>query len=100
MGSNNGAREIAAERQIFEKERFAGLSTLSYASRKLIFASLIAVVQGIWMMGFVKYICEFPGASLPQAGVLVLSCVSMTAICLGFSAIFNSADKASLRSVY
>ena len=100
MGSNNGAREIAAERQIFEKERFAGLSTASYASSKLIFASLIAVVQGIWMMGFVKYICEFPGASSSQACVLILSCVSMTAICLGFSAIFNSADKASLLSVY
>ena len=100
MGSNNGAREIAAERQIFEKERFAGLSAVSYALSKLIFASLIAVIQGIWMMGFVKYICEFPGASLPQACVLVLSCVSMTAICLGFSAIFNSADKASLLSVY
>jgi ABC-type multidrug transport system ATPase subunit len=100
MGSNNGAREIAAERQIFEKERFAGLSAASYASSKLIFASIIAVIQGIWMMGFVKYICEFPGASLPQAGVLVLSCVSMTTICLGFSAIFNSADKASLLSVY
>ena len=57
----------AAERQIFEKERFAGLSAVSYASSKLIFASLIAVVQGIWMMGFVKYICEFPGSSLPQA---------------------------------
>ncbi|WP_308986152.1 ATP-binding cassette domain-containing protein [Thalassobacterium sedimentorum] len=100
MGSNNGAREIAAERQIFEKERFAGLSATAYASSKLIFASLIAVLQGLWMMGFVKYICEFPGASLPQACVLVLSCVSMTAICLGFSAIFNSADKASLLSVY
>lgn len=100
MGSNNGAREIATERQIFEKERFAGLNAVSYASSKLIFASLIAVVQGIWMMGFVKYICEFPGASLPQACILVLSCVSMTAVCLGFSAIFKSADKASLLSVY
>jgi ABC-type multidrug transport system ATPase subunit len=100
MGSNNGAREIAGERQVFEKERFAGLSANAYASSKLIFASLIAVLQGLWMMGFVKHICEFPGASLPQAGVLVLSCVSMTAICLGFSAIFNSADKASLLSVY
>ncbi len=100
MGSNNGAREIAGERQIFEKERFAGLSAGAYASSKLIFASFVAVLQGLWMMGFVKYICEFPGASLPQAGVLVLSCVSMTAICLGFSAIFNSADKASLLSVY
>jgi ABC-type multidrug transport system ATPase subunit len=100
MGSNNGAREIAAERQIFEKERFAGLSAPAYASSKLIFASVIAVLQGIWMTFFVKSICEFPGAFLPQAGVLVLCCVSMTAICLGFSAIFNSADKASLLSIY
>ena len=51
-------------------------------------------------MLFVKYICEFPGDSFWQVFVLVLTCVSMTAICLGFSAIFNSADKASLLSVY
>ncbi len=100
MGSNNGAREIAAERPLYEKERFAGLSSIAYASSKLIFASLVAVGQGLWMMLFVKYICEFPGDSFLQAIVLVLSCVSMTAICLGFSAIFNSADKASLLSVY
>jgi ABC-type multidrug transport system ATPase subunit len=100
MGSNNGAREIADERKIFEKERFAGLSVSAYASSKLIFTSIIAVLQGLWMMGFVKFICEFPGASLPQAAVLILSCVSMTAVCLGFSALFNSADKASLLSVY
>lgn len=100
MGSNNGAREIAAERQLFEKERFAGLSAAAYGTSKLIFASAIAVVQGVWMTFFVKSICEFPGAFIPQAGVLVLCCVSMTAICLGFSAIFNSADKASLLSIY
>jgi len=100
MGSNNGAREIAGERQLYEKERFAGLSARAYASSKLIFASLVAVGQGLWMMLFVKFICEFPGDSFSQAAVLVLCCVSMTAICLGFSAIFNSADKASLLSVY
>lgn len=100
MGSNNGAREIAGERPLYEKERFAGLSPVAYASSKLIFTSLVAVIQGLWMMLFVKYICEFPGDSFWQVLVLVLSCVSMTAICLGFSAIFNSADKASLLSVY
>ncbi len=100
MGSNNGAREIAAERQLYEKERFAGLSARAYACSKLIFASLVAVGQGLWMMLFVKFICEFPGDAFSQAAVLVLSCVSMTAVCLGFSAIFNSADKASLLSVY
>jgi len=100
MGSNNGAREIAAERKLYEKERFAGLSPKAYAVSKLIFTSGIAIVQGLWMMFFVKSVCEFPGPWLPQAAVLVLSCVSMTAICLGFSAIFKSAEKASLLSVY
>jgi len=100
MGSNNGAREIAGERNLYEKERFAGLRPRAYATSKLLFTSAIAVGQGVWMTFFVKTICDFPGPWLPQATVLVLSCVSMTAICLGFSAIFRSAEKASLLSVY
>ncbi|MFO8026583.1 MAG: ATP-binding cassette domain-containing protein [Opitutales bacterium] len=100
MGSNNGAREIAAERQIYEKERFGGLKPSAYAMSKLLFVSCIALLQGLWMTLFVKYICQFPGALLAQSAVLMLSCVAMTSICLGFSAIFKSADKASLLSVY
>ncbi len=100
MGSNNGAREIAGERVIYEKERFAGLRPEAYALSKLLFVSLIAIGQGVWMTLFVKYVCGFPGALLPQLVVLSMSCVSMSAICLGFSAIFGSADKASLVSVY
>ncbi|MFP4157154.1 MAG: ATP-binding cassette domain-containing protein [Opitutales bacterium] len=100
IGSNNGAREIAGERQIYEKERFAGLSPLAYTLSKLVFVSALALVQGLWMTVFVKYICQFPGPVLTQAAVLMLCCVSMTAICLGFSAVFKSADRASLLSVY
>jgi len=100
MGSNNGAREIAAERQLYEKERFGGLRPSAYALSKLIFASSVAVVQGLWMTLFVKYICDFPGPFALQSVVLVLCCVSMTATCLGFSALCKSADKASLLSVY
>ena len=100
MGSNNGAREIAAERQLYEKERFGGLLPSAYTVSKLIFASCVALLQGLWMTLFVKYVCEFPGGIFAQSIVLMLSCVSMTAVCLGFSAIFRSADKASLLSVY
>lgn len=100
MGSNNGAREIAGERDLYEKERFAGLSPNAYATSKLLFTSAIALGQGVWMTLFVKLICEFPGPWMPQTLILILSCVSMTAVCLGFSAIFGSADKASLLSVY
>ncbi len=100
MGSNNGAREIAGERVLYEKERFAGLRPTAYALSKLIFTSAVAMGQGLWMTLFVKYVCDFPGALFPQAAVLILTCVSMTAVCLGFSAILGSADKASLLSVY
>ena len=100
MGSNNGAREIAGERDLYEKERFAGLRPNAYATSKLLFTSAVAIGQGLWMTLFVKYVCEFPGPLLPQAAGLMLSCVSMTAACLAFSAIFGSADKASLLSVY
>ena len=100
MGSNNGAREIAGERALYEKERFAGLRPNAYATSKLLFTSAVALGQGLWMTLFVKYVCEFPGPLLPQASVLMLSCVSMTAVCLAFSALFASADKASLLSVY
>lgn len=100
MGSNNGAREIAGERQLYEKERFGGLKPLAYATSKILFASSVALLQGLWMTFFVKYICEFPGGLLAQSFVLLMSCVSMTALCLGFSAIFKSSEKASLLSVY
>jgi ABC-type multidrug transport system ATPase subunit len=100
IGSNNGAREIAGERVLYEKERFSGVSPTSYALSKLLFTSSIALVQGLWMTLFVKYVCDFPGPFLPQASILMLSCVSMTIVCLGFSAILGSADKASLISVY
>jgi ABC-type multidrug transport system ATPase subunit len=100
MGSNNGAREIAGERLLFEKERFAGLRTVAYAGSKWVFTAAIALLQGLWMMFFVRLICDFPGDGLAQALVLMFSCVSMTSVCLGFSAIFNSADKASLLSIY
>lgn len=100
IGSNNGAREIAGERVLYEKERFSGLRPVAYAISKLIFTSAVAIVQGLWMTLFVKYVCDFPGPFMPQAAVLILSCVSMTAVCLGLSAICASADKASLLSVY
>lgn len=100
MGSNNGAREIAGERELYEKERFAGLRPGAYALSKLVFAAGIALLQGAYMTVFVKAMCDFPGPWLAQSVVLILCCVSMSVVCLGFSATLGSADKASLVSVY
>lgn len=100
MGSNNGAREIAAERVIYEKERFSGLSPGAYALSKVLFVLLLSVAQGLWMTGFVKAVCEFPGDTLLQAATLTLSCFAMSTISLGLSALLASAEKASLLSIY
>lgn len=100
IGSNNGAREIAAERTLYEKERLAGLNPYAYAISKLIFSGTIACLQGLWMTVFVKTVCDFPGPLLGQSCILMLACVSMTTVCLGLSAVLPSADKASLLSVY
>jgi len=100
MGANNGAREIAGERQIYEKERLKGLRVGMYALSKLIFTGSIALVQGVWMALFVKVICQFPGGYLPQLSMMALCCVAMTFVCLGLSATLGSAERASLLSIY
>ena len=100
IASNNGAREIAAERALYEKERFAGLRPSAYLASKVVFTSGLALAQGAWMTAFVKYVCGFPGAFVGQAAVLMLCCVAMTAVCLGFSANASTPEKASLLSIY
>ncbi len=100
MGSNNGAREIAGERALFEKERMAGLRPSAYASSKLLFAAALGAAQGLWMTVFVKVLCDFPGAWFPQLAVLAATGASMSVVCLGLSALLTSPEKASLLSIY
>jgi ABC-type multidrug transport system ATPase subunit len=100
MGSNNGAREIAAERHLFEKERLMGVSPGAYAACKILFTACLALFQGCWMTWFVKTLCYFPGAWTLQLGVLSLCAVAMTQLSLGLSALFRSPDRASLLSIY
>ncbi len=100
MGSNNSAREIAGERNLYEKERMFGLRPSAYALSKILFTSSLAVFQGVWMCAFVKYVCGFPSSFFEQAMSLTAVCVSMTCVCLAFSSLFSSADKANLVSIY
>ena len=100
MGANNGGREISAERVLYEKERMTGLRPWAYAFSKVTFVSLVALMQGLWMCLFVKLICRFPGPWFEQGAVLAASCVSMSVVCLGFSAMLASPEKSSLLSIY
>jgi ABC-type multidrug transport system ATPase subunit len=100
MGANNGGREISAERMLYEKERMTGLRPWAYAFSKIVFVSLVAIFQGVWMCFFVKLICNFPGPWADQLAILAASCVSMSVVCLGFSAMLTSPEKSSLLSIY
>lgn len=101
MGSNNSAREIAGERNIFEKEKFAGVRPLAYILSKAAFLSVLVLIQSIWMAVFVQSICQIPSENF-AFHLLLLLCVNgaMTAVCLGISSLAKTADQASLLSIY
>ncbi|MEM9080479.1 MAG: ATP-binding cassette domain-containing protein [Verrucomicrobiota bacterium] len=100
IGSNNSAREIAAERHIFEKEKFAGLSPPAYLTSKILFLSILILIQSLWMGFFVEFFWQFPGEFTPHLLFLILVNAAMTAVCLGISALAKTAEQASLLSIY
>jgi ABC-type multidrug transport system ATPase subunit len=100
MGANNAAREVAAERGIFEKEKLSGLSTSSYLASKVFFLSLLVLAQSLWMTLLVKEICSLPGSFGEQFAVLSLVNLSLTSLSLAISSWSRTAEQASLIALY
>ena len=100
IGANNGAREIAKERDVLAKELRAGLSPFAYVTTKFLQVSFLCVVQAFWMTWFVKSICGFPGAMLDQFFILFATTMAMSATCLAISAASASPERASLLAIY
>lgn len=100
MGANNGAREIAKERAVLEKERRVGLSPAAYVGTKFGQIALLSAGQAFWMAWFVKTACGFPGALGDQFLVLFATVLAMGATCLAISAAAASAERASLLAIY
>ena len=100
MGSNNAAREIAGERLIFEKEKFAGLRASAYVASKVAFLGALVLAQSVWMGLFVNMIVQFKGSLAVQIALLALVNAALTAVCLAVSSLMKSAEQASLVSVY
>lgn len=103
MGSNNSAREIAGERQIFEKEKFGGLRPSAYLASKVAFLACLVLAQSLWMGVFVNLFAPFRGGGGGfESHIIFLLLINgaMTAICLGISALMRTAEQASLLSIY
>lgn len=100
LGANNSAREIAGERAIYEKERFAGLNPAAYIASKAAFLAVLVLLQSAWMTWFVRTVTAFPGDGTQQFLFFLLVNAALTAVCLGISALSRTADQASLASIY
>jgi ABC transport system ATP-binding/permease protein len=100
MGSSNGAREIVADRLIFEKEKLAGLRPLSFLLSKVGYLFVHVLVQAALMTVIVKFTCQFPGPLGAQFLLLFLVNAAMTSTCLAISAWSRTSEQASLSSVY
>jgi ABC-type multidrug transport system ATPase subunit len=100
MGSNNAAREIAGERLIFEKEKFAGVRASAYVASKAAFLGVLVLLQSVWMGVFVNFVVQFKGSPITQVGLLVLVNAALTSVCLAISSMMKSAEQASLVSIY
>lgn len=100
MGANNASREIAGERLLFEKEKFAGLRTSAWLASKIAYLAVLVMVQSAWMAYFVGTICRLPGDLFSAAGILALLNGAVTAACLAISSHARSPEQASLLGIY
>ncbi len=100
MGANNGAREIAKERDVLEKELRAGLSPSAYVTTKGLLICVLCLAQAFWMTWFVKTICGFPGNFSGQFEVLFVTTLAMSMTCLAISSASKSPERASLLAIY
>jgi hypothetical protein len=100
MGSNNSAREIAAERLAYEKERLGGLTPMAYLASKAGFLAVLVLIQSVWMGLFVNHFTGLPGNLGDKIQMLLFVNGAMTAVCLAISANMKSPEQASLLSIY
>ncbi len=100
MGSNNAAREIAAERLIMEKEKFAGAHPFAYLGSKLLYLSVLILVQSLWMFLFVQHFWPLRGDTMNHLLFLILANAAMTSTCLAISANSRTPEQSSLLSIY
>ena len=100
MGANNAAREVAGNRLILEKEKFAGASPGAYVVSRIIYLSLLVLIQSVWMFAFVQYCWPLRGDAMNHLLFLILANAAMTSVCLGISANCRTPEQASLLSIY
>ncbi len=95
MAVRLGAREIAARRAIYERERIGGVTPGAWLLGSILFMLPIILVQSIWMEMFLEIVSGgLPGAQGAKLLLPALSGTAFAALCLGISANSSSAERA------
>ena len=90
-----GAREIAADRRVFERERVGGLSSAAYVLSKLALVLPLSFIQAFSMGILVEMsIGGFPGHGIARLTLLILSGVAFALLCLGISSNSQTKERA------
>jgi hypothetical protein len=94
FGSNNSAKEIVKERDIYTKELQVNLDPTSYYLSKFALQLFVATLQSLVLFAAVSFFCGIPGAFAPQAAVLVLAAAAGVAMGLFVSAVATTEETA------
>lgn len=95
MALRLGAREIAARRAIYERERIGGVTPSAWLLGSFLFMLPIILTQSIWMAMFLDIVSGgMPGAGVAKLLLPALSGMAFAALCLGISANSSSAERA------
>jgi ABC-type multidrug transport system ATPase subunit len=100
MALRLGAREIAARRAIYERERIGGVTPAAWLLGSLLFMLPIILVQSVWMEMFLDIVSGgLPGTGLAKLLLPAMSGAAFAAICLGISANSSSKERAHSASL-
>ncbi len=95
MGLRLGAREIARQRTLYERERIGGVSPAAWLVGSLLFVLPIILVQSLCMEMALDIVSGgLPGAGGAKLLLPALAGAAFAALCLGISAHCGSAERA------
>ena len=73
-----------------EKEKFAGTSPGAYLASKIVFLSVLVLIQSLWMFAFVQYCWPLRGDVVNHLIFLLLANAAMT---MGIDGVFMEVHK-------
>ena len=94
FGCINACREIVKERAILERERFFGLSIVSYVLSKMLVLGVLGLVQVVLLQMAVEWKLDLKGPMLVQLLALFLVSLAGTGLGLLVSAIARRQERA------